>query len=127
MPGRTPSAATGQTIRDLGESGVTVLLSSHILAEVQQVCHSVSIIGEGRLVATGNVADLVGDSTLAVARVRVEDSSAAIRHLVGWRHARPACCPTTKLLTIGNIGKVHGVKANNKPKPKNTGKTTSHD
>ena len=38
-------------IRDLGESGVTVLLSSHILAEVQQVCHSVSIIGDGRLLA----------------------------------------------------------------------------
>src|SRR5215212_9139933 len=29
-----------ETIRDLGESGVTVLLSSHILAEVQQVCTS---------------------------------------------------------------------------------------
>ena len=35
-------------IRGLGETGVTVLLSSHILAEVQQVCHSVSIIGNGR-------------------------------------------------------------------------------
>ena len=30
-----------QLIRDLGASGVTVLLSSHILAEVQQVCDSV--------------------------------------------------------------------------------------
>ena len=42
-------------IRDLGDSGVTVLLSSHILAEVQQVCHSVSIVGEGRLLASGPV------------------------------------------------------------------------
>ena len=42
-------------IRDLGESGVTVLLSSHILAEVQQVCHSVSIVGDGRLLASGRV------------------------------------------------------------------------
>ena len=40
-------------IRELGENGVTVLLSSHILAEVQQVCHSVSIIGNGRLLASG--------------------------------------------------------------------------
>ena len=39
----------------LGESGVTVLLSSHVLAEVQQVCSSVSIIGDGRLLASGRV------------------------------------------------------------------------
>src|SRR5690242_6172309 len=32
----------------LGETGVTVLLSSHILAEVQQVCSSVSIVGDGK-------------------------------------------------------------------------------
>ena len=57
-----------ELIRDLGESGVTVLLSSHILAEVQQVCHSVSIIGEGRLLASGKVEDLLGEN---VSRTRV--------------------------------------------------------
>ena len=68
-------------IRELGESGVTVLLSSHILAEVQQVCHSVSIVGNGRLIATGRVDDLVGDNTLSVVRVWVADQAAAIHHL----------------------------------------------
>ena len=43
------------TIRDLGASGVTVLLSSHILAEVQQVCTSATIIGNGRMLASGTV------------------------------------------------------------------------
>jgi len=57
-----------ELIRGLGESGVTVLLSSHILAEVQQVCHSVSIVGNGRLLATGKVEDLLGES---VSRTRV--------------------------------------------------------
>ncbi len=66
-------------IRGLGESGVTVLLSSHNLAEVQQVCHSVSIIGNGRLIASGAVEDLVGDDTLSVVRVWVADPDAAIR------------------------------------------------
>ncbi len=47
------------TIRALGERGVTVLLSSHILAEVQQVCTSATIIGNGRLLASGTVADLL--------------------------------------------------------------------
>ena len=51
------------TIRDLGDAGVTVLLSSHILAEVQQVCTSATIIGNGRLLASGRVDDLLGAST----------------------------------------------------------------
>lgn len=57
-----------EMIRDLGDSGVTVLLSSHILAEVQQVCHSVSIVGEGRLLASGTVEELLGEN---VSRTRV--------------------------------------------------------
>jgi ABC-2 type transport system ATP-binding protein len=64
-------------IRDLGESGVTVLLSSHILAEVQQVCHSVSIVGEGRLLASGRVEDLLGEGITTRARLRVADPGAA--------------------------------------------------
>ncbi|MCX6399364.1 MAG: ATP-binding cassette domain-containing protein [Propionibacteriales bacterium] len=52
-----------ETIRSLGEAGVTVLLSSHILAEVQQVCTSATIIGNGKLLASGRVDDLLGSST----------------------------------------------------------------
>ena len=68
-------------IRDLGENGVTVLLSSHILAEVQQVCHSVSIIGNGRLLASGAVEDLVGEQSVKQVRVGVADPGAAQRVL----------------------------------------------
>jgi len=60
----------------LGESGVTVLLSSHVLSEVQQVCSSVSIIAEGSLLASGKVADLLGEST-AQTRVGVSDTRQA--------------------------------------------------
>jgi ABC-2 type transport system ATP-binding protein len=63
------------TIRELGEAGVTVLLSSHILAEVQQVCTSATIIGNGRLLASGRVDDLLGTSTSY--RVGVPDPVAA--------------------------------------------------
>jgi ABC-2 type transport system ATP-binding protein len=58
-------------IRDLGETGVTVLLSSHILAEVQQVCDSVSIIGNGRLLSSGRVEDLVGREETRGVRIGV--------------------------------------------------------
>ena len=49
-------------VRGLGEAGVTVLISSHILAEVQQVCTSATIIGRGRVLAAGRVEDLLGGS-----------------------------------------------------------------
>jgi ABC-type multidrug transport system ATPase subunit len=49
-----------QTMRSLADRGKTVLVSSHILAEVQQVADTVSIIARGRLLASGAVADLVG-------------------------------------------------------------------
>ncbi|MEJ7796665.1 MAG: ABC transporter ATP-binding protein, partial [Nocardioides sp.] len=61
------------------ESGVTVLLSSHILAEVQQICSSVTIIGNGRMLASGKVDDLIGASTSY--RVRVPDRDGAVRRL----------------------------------------------
>ena len=73
-------------IRELGESGVTVLLSSHILAEVQQVCHSVSIIGKGRLLASGAVEDLVGEGSVKQVRVGVVHPAAAHRVLVAARY-----------------------------------------
>jgi ABC-2 type transport system ATP-binding protein len=77
-------------IRGLGESGVTVLLSSHILAEVQQVCDSVSIIGNGRLLAAGRVDDLVGANSAATMRVGVADPAGAAAHLQenGWSVTR---------------------------------------
>jgi len=51
-----------ETMRRLGDEGRTVLVSSHILAEVEQVADTVSIIGRGRLLAEGPVADVIGSS-----------------------------------------------------------------
>jgi ABC-2 type transport system ATP-binding protein len=47
-----------QCIREAQDDGVTVLLSSHILAEVETLCDRVSIIRAGRTVETGTIADL---------------------------------------------------------------------
>jgi ABC-2 type transport system ATP-binding protein len=40
------------------EAGRTVLLASHILAEVERLCDRISIIRDGRIVETGTLADL---------------------------------------------------------------------
>jgi ABC-2 type transport system ATP-binding protein len=72
-------------MRSLGAQGKTVLVSSHILAEVQQVADTVSIIGHGRLLASGRVADLVGGGTAPV-RVGVDepDRAASVLRASGW-------------------------------------------
>ncbi|TIC79883.1 ABC transporter ATP-binding protein [Nocardioides sp. GY 10113] len=69
------------TIRTLAADGVTVLLSSHILAEVQQVCTSATIIGKGRLLASGAVEDLLGSTDRH--RVVTTDPVAAAAVLLG--------------------------------------------
>lgn len=46
-------------IRQLADSGKTVLLSSHLLAEVADVCDRVAVLYRGRLQATGRVSDLL--------------------------------------------------------------------
>ncbi|WP_170220992.1 ABC transporter ATP-binding protein [Amycolatopsis cihanbeyliensis] len=45
-------------VRELRDAGRTILLSSHILAEVEQLCDRVSIIREGRTVESGSLAQL---------------------------------------------------------------------
>jgi ABC-2 type transport system ATP-binding protein len=46
------------TIREITDDGRTVLLSSHILAEVEALCDRVSIIRKGRTVESGTLAEL---------------------------------------------------------------------
>ena len=48
-----------ELLRSLGGGNRTVLLSSHLLHEVEQVCDSVTIISKGKLVVQGEVAELV--------------------------------------------------------------------
>ena len=47
-----------EVVSEFREAGGTVLLSSHILSEVEQVCDRVSIIREGRNVESGTLTQL---------------------------------------------------------------------
>lgn len=59
-------------MRNLSASGMTVLISSHILGEIQLICDSVTIISAGRRVAAGGVADVLAQHETSSFRVRVE-------------------------------------------------------
>jgi ABC-type multidrug transport system ATPase subunit len=56
-----------ELICELGASGHTISLSSHLLHEVEQMCSEVAIINHGKLVTQGRVADLLKqEATLLV-------------------------------------------------------------
>jgi ABC-2 type transport system ATP-binding protein len=62
-------------MRTLAAEGMTVVLSSHILGEVQQICDSVTIISLGRRVAAGPVTEVLAAHSTAEVRVRLESAA----------------------------------------------------
>ena len=62
-----------ELLRRLGDEGRTVLVSSHILPEVQQICDGVAILARGRAVAVGPVADVLGAQRAAGLVIRLDE------------------------------------------------------
>jgi ABC-2 type transport system ATP-binding protein len=78
-------------IRRLNEDGLTIFLSSHLLAEVEQLCNRVAVIGHGRLLAEGTIAEVVGgDNGRPKYRLVVDNATTALRILEGGAHATGA-------------------------------------
>ena len=66
-------------IRRLNEEGLTIFLSSHLLAEVEQLCNRVAVIGHGRLLAEVTIAEVVGrDNGRPDFRLVVDDARSAL-------------------------------------------------
>jgi ABC-2 type transport system ATP-binding protein len=55
-----------ELIASLAADGRTVLLSSHALGEVDQICDRVGILADGRLVAQGSVPEIRGEGALVI-------------------------------------------------------------
>lgn len=51
---------------DLKKSGTSILLSSHILSEVESVCDRVVIVNKGRLVRQGTLSEILGKKTYEI-------------------------------------------------------------
>jgi ABC-2 type transport system ATP-binding protein len=77
-----------ELLRELGSMGKTIVLSSHILTELAELCDSVGIIEKGRLVASGPL-DVIRNQVLQsrVLRIKVlspkEEAQAILRDLPG--------------------------------------------
>jgi len=68
-------------IRSLGKGGRTVVLSSHLMGEVEQVTDRVGVIRDGSLVAEGTVEELRGRAGLRVRAEPLPEAARLIRAL----------------------------------------------
>jgi ABC-2 type transport system ATP-binding protein len=79
-------------ISRLAQEGITVLLSSHLLHEVQQVCTRVGILKEGSLLAQGEVNSLLateGGLVLGFADAQMLPRAAEVLHTAGQDGSAP--------------------------------------
>ena len=65
-------------VRALAAQGQTVLLSSHLLGEVEEICDRVGVISKGRLVAESTVEELRGDTVLLIRADPIEKAHVLI-------------------------------------------------
>jgi ABC-2 type transport system ATP-binding protein len=70
-------------IVDLARGGQTVLLSSHLLDEVQEICDRVGVINDGVLLRESTVAELRGGASLAVRGEPVDRALAVAMGVAG--------------------------------------------
>jgi len=70
-------------VREMARNGRTVLLSSHHLSEVEQVCQTVGVINRGRLVVEGPVSELRGARSLIVRAAPIEPAARVLAAIAG--------------------------------------------
>ncbi len=72
-----------EILRELQRMGKTILLSSHILSELQDICNRVGIIEQGRLVTQGSVEEILDQLSKGGARIefRTTDNAEGLRIL----------------------------------------------
>ena len=69
-------------VRSLADDGTTVLVSSHLLAEVEQICSHVGVMSKGRLVAQGTLEEFRADAGRSL-RLGTPDGAQALHVLQG--------------------------------------------
>jgi ABC-2 type transport system ATP-binding protein len=107
-----------EVIRERSAEGVTVLLSSHILAEVEALADRVTIVRKGRTVTTGSLAELRRHTRTRIravtARVPLLDDLPGIDRLESGVDAEAAGGPTEVTLSVDPssldavVGRLHG-------------------
>src|SRR6266567_71219 len=70
-------------IKDIGQGDRTVLLSSHLLGEVEQICDRVGVISNGHLVKQSTVQDLIGEEGVLVRAQPIDQAQELLTKMFG--------------------------------------------
>ena len=71
-------------MRRLKAEGHTVLISSHVLHEIEQICDRIAILNHGRIVVQGRVEDLLHNQDRLDLRIQSPGEAQAILHRASW-------------------------------------------
>jgi ABC-2 type transport system ATP-binding protein len=102
-----------ELLRELRTLGKTIVISSHILPELEELCTSVAIVDRGRVLASGTIADIgqrlrIGE----VLRIRVLGDEAGVEAARAWFEGRQDVASATTdasgLIEIGFRGDERG-------------------
>lgn len=107
-------------VRSARDRGATVVLNSHLLSEVEQICDRVVILHRGRAVASGPLEEVVSVGGVRLRTTELDDSG---RHMLGafgpvsvdgeWLTIRPldqARIPDVVAAIVAAGGRVHAVE-----------------
>ena len=78
-----------ELVRKLAASGKAILISSHILAELSEICDSVTIIDKGRILASGSIASIMAATRTGIIKAKLhalgsrEDIARALQAIDG--------------------------------------------
>lgn len=75
-------------IRRIGHGKRAIVISSHLLGEVEQICDRVGVIQDGHLIAENSVAALRGPGALLIRATPLDDAARLIRELPGVTDVR---------------------------------------
>ncbi|WP_337796107.1 ATP-binding cassette domain-containing protein [Actinopolymorpha rutila] len=77
-----------ELVRSLGQAGHTIVLSSHLMGEVEQVCDRVGIIANGAMVAESTIDDLRGQGHIVVGVDNAARAEAVLAKALGASQVR---------------------------------------
>ena len=80
-------ADTRDLIKNLAKEGITIILASHLLDEVEKVCSHVTILQKGNVLASGHVDEvLVNEDIVEVSAADIARLEAALQSANGYTH-----------------------------------------
>lgn len=72
-------------IRQLGSGNRTVLVSSHLMTEIEQICDRVGVIANGTMVAEGTIDELRGEDALVIQADPLDEARQIVATFAGVR------------------------------------------